>query len=109
MPQQLVIYFIRGQEYNNNSKIIFEENLNLINYIEKNNESTKEFYFVGSINRRKINEKEEEFICYTRKQNNNRWYISNMNGLRKYDNANSPIKEIQSDGQIIMLFYNEKK
>ena len=108
MPPHLVIYFNRGNKYNNNSNIVFEENLYLTNYIGEDNESVKQYNLVGSINRRKKSEKEEEFIYYARDQSNtNIWYISNINEPKDYKNA--PIKEIQSDGQIIMLFYNENK
>ena len=51
MWPQLVIYFNRGKEYHNNSQIIFNDNLNLIKYIEDNHKSPKEYYLVGSINR----------------------------------------------------------
>ena len=107
MPHQLVIYFNRGSNYTNTSDIIFEENLNLINYIEDKNESPKDFYLVGSINRKIINEKEEEFIYYTRDPNNKTiWHISNMNDFQNYETA--PINDIKKNGQIIMLFYNNQ-
>lgn len=107
MPHQLVIYFNRGNNYTNTSDIIFEENLNLINYIEDKNGSPKDFYLVGSINRKIINEKEEEFIYYTRDPNNkNIWYISNMKDYQNYEMA--PINDIKKNGQIIMLFYNNQ-
>ena len=107
MPRHLIIYFNRGKKYEHTSNVNFEENLNLTNFIEENNESYKEYYLVGSINRRK-NEDKEEFIFYSRdKDNKNIWYISNMNDSKNFDNA--PVKEIQSDGKVIMLFYNYKK
>ena len=107
MCHQLIIYFNRGHNYKNNSQIIFNDNLNLIKYIEDKINSPKDFYLVGSINRI-INKGKEEFIYYAREPNNNNfWNISHENNCLNLNE--SPINQIQSNGQIILLFYNNKE
>ena len=106
MSKNLIIYFDRGNNYKNNSIINFDENLNLSYFIEDKNNSPKEYYLIGSINRI-INNNKEEFIYYTRDQNqNNIWHISNINVSLNFSFA--PINKIKSNGQTILLFYNMK-
>ena len=107
MCPQLIIYFNRGNNYQNNSQIIFNENLNLIKYIEDKNNSPNEYYLMGSINRI-INQGKEEFFYYAREPNNKNFWIKSNE--KESSNLNvSPINQIQSNGQIILLFYKNNK
>ena len=82
----LIIVFIRGKNYKNRSKIIFEEKINLGKYIEPDNNTPKNFTLVGSVNR-KIENDLEEYVPYSQ----------GFNDIQKFNNE-----------QIIMLFYNSK-
>ena len=108
MNHHLIISFIRGNDYKNYTKIDFEENINLQNYVDEKRELIN-FYLVGSINR--IGSKEEEnekFIYFVRDRNNyNYWTIYNNGSQKLLESA--PINEIKNTGQIILLFYNNKK
>ena len=96
---QLIISFNRGNNYENNSKINFDEFLNLEEFIEKK-DSPKNYYLVGCINRL-VNEK---FIFFARDPSNMKvWY----NDDRQYTINNAPINQMKNSGQIIMLFYNK--
>ena len=107
LSPHLIIYFNRGNNYENNSFISFNENLNLSDYIEDKNNSPLEYYLVGSINRI-INKGKEEFIYYARDPNNkNLWYINKLNEILNLDCC--PINKINSNGQIIVLFYKNKE
>ena len=102
MPNQLIIYFYRGNNYKNKSHIQFEENLDVANYIE-NKESLKYYYLTGSINRL-IDKGKEKFIYNIREPKNKN---SNINDSREYLNYDiSQNNKIQSNGEIILLFYN---
>ena len=102
MPNQLIIYFYRGNNYKNKSHIQFEENLDVANYIE-NKESPKYYYLTGSINRL-IDKGKEKFIYNIREPKNKN---SNINDSREYLNYDiSQNNKIQSNGEIILLFYN---
>ena len=103
MNHQLIISFIRGTNFKNNSKINFKEELNLEAYVDEKKDSPKNYYLVGSINRVIVNNK-EEFWFFTRDpENDNYWHIGN-----EVIETNAPIEEIRNKGQIIMLFYNNK-
>ena len=102
MNHQLVISFIRGNNFQNNTYINFEENLNLTDYVDEKIASPTRFYLVGSINR-VINNEKEEFIYWARDPDNrNIWHVNKER--KNYNNA--PINDIQKNGQVIMLFYN---
>ena len=58
---QLIICFIRGNNYQNRSKIIFGETMNIKDYIEPEYNFPKNFYLVGSVNR-KIENNNEKFV-----------------------------------------------
>ena len=95
LNNHLIIVFIRGKNYQNRSKIIFQENINLKDYIEEDINYPKIFKLVGSINRKVLNNK-EEYVPYFKDPNNlNNWRTKGF-------------QQIQSDPneQIIMLFYN---
>ena len=120
LNHQLVISFIRGNKFQNYSNIVFEEYLNLEDYVDEKNASPKEYYLVGSINRIIKNDK-EEFIYFSRDPENlNTWHTINEQGnysefdtnhellTLNNDLNNSIINNIRSKGQIIILFYNNK-
>ena len=108
MNHHLIISFIRGIDYKNNTNIDFEEYINLQEFVDEKRELIN-FYLVGSINR--IDSKEEEnekFVYFVRDRNNYMcWNIYN-NGSPKILKT-APINEIRNTGQIILLFYNNKK
>ena len=94
---QLIICFIRGNNYQNRSKIIFGETMNIKDYIEPEYNFPKNFYLVGSVNR-KIENNNEKFVSYTRDPDNeNKWIPKDFKNIQSNDNE-----------QIIMLFYNSK-
>ena len=97
---QVIIIFNRGNNYENNSNINFDESLNLENYIEKK-DSPKNYYLTGCIKR-----ENEKFIFYARDPSNMKlWYIDD----RQFTTKDAPINQMKNNGQIIMLFYNIKE
>ena len=98
ISNHLIIVFIRGKNYKNHSKIIFEEKINLANYIEHEISSNipKNFTLVGSVNRNIQNEV-EEYIPYYKDPMKENWIGRGFNDIQKNGNE-----------QIIMLFYNSK-
>ena len=84
LNRQLIICFIRGKNYQNNSQIIFKNTIDLRHYIETSDNSPHIFELVGSINRF-FNNNGEQFNFINANQNNVQY------------------------GQIIMLFYISKK
>jgi hypothetical protein len=82
LKKYLIICFIRGQYYQNRTDIIFDNELNLIDYIETKDNSPYRFKLIGMVNR--IINYEEKFVC-KKPLNNNNNYIQNE--------------------QIMMLFY----
>ena len=84
LNRQLIICFIRGKNYQNNSQIIFKNTIDLRQYIETSDNSPHIFELVGSINRF-FNNNGEQFNFINANQNNVQY------------------------GQIIMLFYISKK
>ena len=110
LKDQLIICFIRGNNYKNKSKIIFDEKLNLKDYIEPDINSPQNFYLVGSI----IKSNNGQFVSYSRNAYNEYyWHCPNGRQVTDVENKNySPIKDIQKEeenGQIIMLFYNNQE
>jgi hypothetical protein len=106
MNHHLIISFIRGNDYKNYTKIDFEENINLQNYVDEKRELIN-FYLVGSINRIG-SEENEKFVYFVRDRNNYMsWNIYNDGSPKLLKTA--PINEIRNTGQIILLFYNNKK
>ena len=97
ISNHLIIVFFRGKNYSNNSKIIFDEKINLKEFIEPNTNTPSNFYLVGSVNR-KIQNDVEEYVPYFKEQNNeNNWRTKGFDEIQKNNNE-----------QIIMLFYNSK-
>ncbi len=102
MNHQLVISFIRGNNFQNNTRIVFDENINLTDFVDEKNASPTKFYLVGSINR-VMNNGKEEFRYWARDPDNrNIWHVNKE--CENHNNA--PIDLIRNEGQIIMLFYN---
>ena len=82
----MIIVFYRGKNYDNRSKIIFKEEINLKEFIEPDIKSPTNYNLVGSVNR-KIENDLEEYVPYSQ----------GFNDIQKFNNE-----------QIIMLFYNSK-
>ena len=104
MNYQLVISLIRGNNFQNNTKVNFTEYLDLSEFVDEKNAISCQYYLVGAINRF-VSEGKEEFIYWARDPDNfNRWHSNK--GI--VDSQQAPINEIQSSGQVIILFYNNK-
>ena len=77
MSNQLIISFIRGNNFQNNTEVIFQENIDLSEFVDENNISPCKYYLVGAINRYLNNEK-EEFIYWARDPTQgNIWHLNN--------------------------------
>ena len=99
MNHQLIICFIRGNKFSNESQIHYPEYLDLSNYIDEiNGNSPSKYYLVGCIYRTKNN----KFSYFSRDPDEmNSWHIDQkIENLQHQPNIN------QKDDQIIMLFYN---
>ena len=84
LNRYLIICFIRGNNYQNRSGIIFNNNIDLKNFIETSDSSPSNYNLLGSVNRKFYNNT-EQFV--SRNQMNN-------------------IQNLQQNEQILMLFYN---
>ena len=105
MSNQLIISFIRGNNFQNNTEVIFQENIDLSEFVDEKNISPCKYYLVGAINRYSNNEN-EEFIYWARDPiQGNIWHLNN--GITQQ--LNNPVNEIMSRGQVILLFYNSGK
>ena len=105
MNHQLIISFIRGNNFQNNTNVTFQENINLSEFIDESNLSPCTYYLVGAINRYS-NNGNEEFIYWARDPvQKNIWRLNNGN----FQQLNNPVNEIMSKGQVILLFYNSDK
>lgn len=113
----LIIYFIRGTNYKNESNIVFEEKLNLEPFIEPNIDSPKEYHLVGCVNRVCLKENEEKYVAHYKDPYND--YVWHCDEYLTYTDVNIPImseinnaqNNAKNKGQIIMLFYcsNDEK
>ena len=102
MNHQMVISFIRGNNYRNTTNIKLYEELNLEKFVEEKNASPTKYSLVGCIIRK---QQQEEFEFYARDpENKNIWHKSNERLIQN----NAPIEDMKKEGQIIMLFYNNK-
>ena len=113
MNNQMIIYFMRGNNFQNKSQIVFEELLNVKDYVDEKTDSPISFNLVGSINRI-INDKgNEEYIYYARDPDNkNLWYLGGKSNEMMSDNIQTeiaPTTLMQDTGQIVMLFYDNLK
>ena len=98
----LIICFNRGHNYEKLTPINFEEYINVKDFIEPGINTAKDFYLVGSINRKIQNQNNDtEFVSYNRNPINDKW---------KSNGDINTIKKNQADKkeQIIMLFYKSK-
>ena len=108
MSKQLIISFLRGNNYEDYTRVDFPEQLDLTQIVEEKENS--HFYLVGCINR-VINQNKEEFIYWAKDPDNNLWHKSKINNMNQSsyldEHTQLNIKEIMETGQIIILFYNE--
>ena len=110
LKDQLIICFIRGNNYKNKSKIIFEEKIDLTEFIEPDINSPHYFYLVGTVIR-SFKDKNEQFLSYSRDTfNEYTWHCPRGElDISSKENKNYfPLNDIKKDeekGQIIMLFY----
>ena len=95
MNRQLIICFIRGNEYKNQSKIKFYDFIDLSPYIDITINSPSKYYFVGCITRSTNN----QFEYYSKDPIQENWH----HGNQMIEKPN--IGEIND--QVIMLFYND--
>ena len=98
----LIICFNRGHNYEKLTPINFEEYINVKDFIEPGINTAKDFYLVGSINRKIQNQNNNiEFVSYNRNPINDKW---------KSNGDINTIKKNQADKkeQIVMLFYKSK-
>ena len=106
MNHHLIISFIRGNDFKNNTKIDFSEELNLEQFVDEKIDAPTKYYLIGSINRIQVEGGNEEFLYFTRDPFNYKTWHFNRD-VKTINNA--PIDEIKNVGQIILLFYNNIK
>ena len=110
LKDNLIIYFNRGNNYTNKSKIEFTPEINLKDYIEPDIKSPYIFNLVGSVIRR-IEDNNEKFFSYSKDPDNSIWHLPKGN----HDYFNKDLKnyitniENNENSQIIMLFYKAQK
>ena len=111
MNNQMIIYFMRGNDFKN--KIVFEEILNIQNYVDEKTDSPISFYLVGSINRINNDKENEEYIYFARDPDNkNLWYLKELSNEMRSESLQThiaPITLMQDEGEIVMLFYDNLK
>ena len=95
MNNQLIICFYTGD---NQVNIKVEKSLDLNKYVEDIN-SPKKYYLVGSIIKVK-----EKFTYFARDNDDKNLWISEKENIKD----SNIINEIKKEGQIVMLFYNNK-
>ena len=94
MNRQLIICFIRGNEYKDQTKVKFYDYIDLSPYVDIINESPSKFFLFGCITR-----SDNNFEYYSKDPNKEKWH--NGNQMKEKPN----IEDIKD--QIIMLFYND--
>ena len=99
-PQTLIINLNRGRGLENNINIIFDEYLNLREYIFAPNSP---FYYelTGVICHFESNDEGEHFIAYCKNSNNCEWYKFNDQFVNKCN-----FNEVQNANMPYVLFYN---
>ena len=110
LKDNLIIYFNRGNNFTNKSKIEFTPEINLKDYIEPDIKSPYIFNLVGSVIR-SIEDNNEKFFSYSKDPDNSIWHLPKGN----HDYFNKDLKnyitniENNENSQIIMLFYKAQK
>ena len=108
MSKQLIISFLRGNNYEDYTRVDFPEKLDLSQIVDEKDISL--FYLVGCIIR-VANQNKEEFLYWAKDPDNNLWHKSKINNMNQSsyldEHTQLNIKEIMETGQIIILFYNE--
>ena len=110
LKDHLIIYFNRGINYTNNSKVEFTPEINLKDYIEPDINSPYNFSLVGIVIR-SYEDKNEKFYSYSKDPENNVWHLPNdeLDCLGEDLKNYSPLKKENENEQIIMLFYDVQK
>ena len=106
MNKELIICFIRGNDYKNESRIIFEDILTVKDeYIDTNEGTPFKYKIVGSINRIITEKGDEEFI-YFAKDPENEIFHTRTKGNNSDDNLLyfTPIDLMKNTGNLILLF-----
>ena len=110
LKDNLIIYFNRGNNFTNKSKIEFTPLINLKDYIEPDINSPYVFNLVGSVIRT-IEDNNEKFYSYSKDPDNAIWHIPK--GGHDYYNKElknyAPNIKNDENSQIIMLFYKAQK
>ena len=104
MPCQLIISFLRGENYENHCKINFSEIINFqqkVNgyFLAESEHSPFLFSLTGSVNRIIENDK-EKFVCFYLDYHESVWKDSNGSLIKDYMNE-------MKKGDIVLLFYSE--
>ena len=102
LNNQLVISLLRGNNFQNNTKVNFTEYLDLSQFVDEKDAIPCKYYLVGAINR-VISEGKEKFIYWAKDPDKRNSWHTNKGFLRDIE---TPINDIQSNGQVILLFYN---
>ena len=100
MPQTLIINFEYQNFLQNSVNVVFEEYLNLKNYIRFNNNSPYYYELIGVICSINSNEKRNHYISYCKNIDNCEWYQYNDDKVTK-----SSFKEISCQPHILFFSY----
>ena len=105
-PYQLVLGFDRGNDYENKTKIIYPEKLDISKIPKDENYSSKLFDLVGVIKRCDIGAK-EHYISLNLDPDDKSWYLYDNDKQKKINGISD-----HKYGDVLMLFYvdpNKKK
>jgi len=102
-PYQLVIYFDRGHNHENNLKINYPEELDISSISKEHKYSPNLFDLVGIIKRCDINGG-DHYITLVLNYDDKKWYLCDNEKTEEINNYSD-----HKDGDIIMLFYHAKK
>ena len=102
-PYQLVLYFDRGSNHENNLKINYPEKLDISSISKEQKYSPNLFDLVGIIKRIEINGG-EHYISLILNYDDKNWYLCDNEKIEK---INSYLE--YNNGDIMMLFYHGKK
>ena len=98
-PYQLVLGFDRGNDYENKTKIIYPEKLDISKIPKDENYSSKLFDLVGVIKRCDIGAK-EHYISLNLDPDDKSWYLYDNDKQKKINGISD-----HKDGDVLMLFY----